>query len=678
VILSHLRPPARRRFQKPAHADAIPALLRVRLDRVGGTNLADRFRREEILDAYRPKLAIALTQDYLSNAGDAKRLYHVPEPLSAAGTRVTDSWWEAFKNLKATHATLQTARVDRAYDEQEISDHAENYARLAGAMARLEDRIAFAVTTGINVEVLGAYEDAGIMGRLADPKWWRRQLRVHWRRRAENTFRDMGIVRKRREPYASDDAVQAHTAMRKRGRRFLENHVCTNEAGEQLPLVDLADSSLANPAIRRAEFMTRVSGFERIAKDAGHVAQFWTLTTPSAFHAWRADGEKNPNYERQRVRDGQAWLCKMWGRVRAKLKRLSILVYGFRIAEPHHDATPHWHLLIFCRPRDAETIERVVRGHWLKEFPNEEGAQKYRAKCIAIDDTKGSAAGYVAKYVSKNIDAAGAIGEGEDEETGRAVVDSVRRVHAWASVHGIRQFQQIGGPPVGLWRELRRLTEVSRDDGIELARARADAGDWAGFIRALSFDGIRAGRKVPLKLVKESTGELSDYGEEKAPAVVGVRLSSRVEVTRSHVWRIQKCGTIAPDVSELLNLKKCGTYAFHEIIAKPALNPDAWPSLRKRIEFPPGVMNPPRRAARRREAGNPIAQAAAETAGRQLTRPRGTYPATKSGAAGPAAPGFFPTLDLFSDLGPVAIIVRSAGSPVASGAASPTGPPEPE
>lgn len=98
---------------------------------------------------------------------------------------------------------------------------------------------------------------------------------------------------------------------------------------------------------------------------------------------------------------------------------------------------------------------------------------------------------------------------------------------------------------MGLWRELRRLTEASADADIERARARADVGDWAGFIRAVSFEGIRAGRRVDLHIEREETGELSKYAEVRPAPIVGVRCCSSVEITRPHHWRIQRCGTVA-------------------------------------------------------------------------------------------------------------------------------------
>jgi hypothetical protein len=538
--------------QEVSGVDYFPAKLRADLWRTGYT-WADKFRREEIFHAYRPKIATALAADHMATAGARNTLYHVPHEFAAAGTRVASTWQDAQSQTLAQHRQLQTAHLSRAFDETEIRDYADNYAGLCSKMKGRDRREDFVLSLGIAPPEGRKLTDAGACARMDDPQWWRRKLRVTWTRRAENVMRAIGIVRKGREPYASDDAVHHRHGQKIRGRRFLEGHAAVNEAGEQLNLLDVVEGSVSNPALRRAEFMTRVRGFEEIAQDAGHVAHFWTLTAPSVYHSQLAAGGKNLKYKGANVREAQAWLCKQWARTRAKLKRLSILYYGFRIAEPHHDGTPHWHLLMFCRERDAETIARVIRGYWLKEHAEELGApdprtghrprESARAKLITIDKNAGTAAGYVAKYVSKNIDGHGGIGEAEDWETGAAVNDGLRRVDAWASLHGVRQFQQIGGPPVGLWRELRRVTEVSDNPMLEKCRAAADAGDWRAFIYACNWQGIKAGRRdLNVKLVRQQTGERSKYAEEREPPVIGVRSGAYVEVTRRNTWRIEKCG----------------------------------------------------------------------------------------------------------------------------------------
>ncbi|WP_408396628.1 replication endonuclease [Paraburkholderia sediminicola] len=87
--------------------------------------------------------------------------------------------------------------------------------------------------------------------------------------------------------------------------------------------------------------------------------------------------------------------------------------FGMRVAEPHHDATPHWHGLIFSK--DVDRVCAVMRAHGLRDSGNEAGAQERRVKFERIDSAKGSAVGYIAKYIAKNIDGH-AVGDHKTQE----------------------------------------------------------------------------------------------------------------------------------------------------------------------------------------------------------------------------------------------------------------------
>jgi hypothetical protein len=193
-------------------------------------------------------------------------------------------------------------------------------------------------------------------------------------------------------------------------------------------------------------------------------------------------------------------------------------------------------MVIFGSALAIETFKTVVRSIWLSEYGDEPGAREHRVD-FRDDNGTGTATGYIAKYISKNIDGEGAIGAAIDHETGHPVRENVVRVDAWASVHRIRQFQQIGGPCVGLWRELRRLREGVADDGIERARIQASVlNSWSGMVREVG--GIEAGRCTTVRVWSELLGTLSRYGELQPSVPAGVvRGSVRVR-SRHHVWRI--------------------------------------------------------------------------------------------------------------------------------------------
>ena len=403
----------------------------------------------------------------------------------------------------------------------------------------------------------------GCMGRMKDPAWWRRNLRRELLRENEEIEHAAGHVRRRGQCYVSDHAMNRKAARAKINRATLEALEVVNEQGAALNLQEVADKSVSNPALRRAELMTRCRGFEETAKYSGHVGIFLTLTCPSRFHKFTG-GVLNKKWHDATPKDGQAYLCGVWKKVRAAWNRAGFFPYGFRVAEPHHDGCPHWHILLFVAPEQAGWFEpaRLVAGradhgagligiagkYALKDSPTEAGAVKHRFTCKRIDPSQGSATGYIAKYIAKNIDGMQADGEsvGLDFASGTTADKGAARVRTWAQIHSIRQFQQIGGPSVTVWRELRKVKLEQQNDLFEAPRAAADRGMWS------LFWVLQGGPEVARKNLSLKPAYLADklgkYGDE-VERVWGVEaLGGCALQTRLHTWTVQKAGRAAVDL----------------------------------------------------------------------------------------------------------------------------------
>lgn len=394
--------------------------------------------------------------------------------------------------------------------------------------------------------------DSAAIRRMLDPLWWRRGLRKAHAKAVEGAAIGLGYVNRKRDIYISRESLRRREQQNARNREALENTIATNEHGQEYTLAELAATGPANKAIRRAELMTRIGGFERIALDLGHEGLFFTVTCPSRMHKFstaRKGGGVflNPSYDGTTPIEAQRYLAKVWARIRAALARRGVSLYGFRIAEPNHDGTPHWHLLVFHAAHQLETIRAAVLKQALKDSPDERGAQAHRVDFKPIDRTRGSAAGYIAKYVAKNIDGykleTDLVGGVELVADG---MDTARRVEAWAATWGIRQFQQVGGPPVGVWRELRRI-EAMPADAPEYMRAAHNAVNkvaviegrenatvaWDHYVKAQG--GVFCGRRYRVRLSKVEREGLNRYGEAMPDAVIGVEAESREIYTPDHM-----------------------------------------------------------------------------------------------------------------------------------------------
>ncbi|OOR95525.1 replication protein [Canicola haemoglobinophilus] len=382
-----------------------------------------------------------------------------------------------------------------------------------------------------------------VFHKIACEKYWLKRMRKVQKQMVEHIAIGCGEVCKRRSNYISRSGFASYLSDLKKNYDFLKQMIIENidDPTEQAELFDMYLKSSANPAQRRIELMTRLRGLEEWAEDAEHHALFLTLTAPSKFHATHNDGTQNKKWQGASPKQTQAYLNKVWGQFRALLKKRKIAFYGMRVAEPHHDATPHWHLLVYIHKSHRDEVARLFREKALELEGDEQGAQEHRCKIEDCDKAKGTPTGYIAKYISKNINGFALDGERSDEDANMDLKDNAKKAQAWARLWGIRQFQFYGDKYVGVWRELRRLVYGQADDElVEEARICADLGDYAAFMKRLGGP-LALRKEVPLCLHYEDS-EVNQYQEshKKINGVTNKFSLGDFIKTRLKKWVIKK------------------------------------------------------------------------------------------------------------------------------------------
>jgi len=387
--------------------------------------------------------------------------------------------------------------------------------------------------------------ESGIL-RFLDGEYWQDKFDLIAKRTNEHVAIALGKVRKKYSPYVSKGALRDYKQQQDNSKAYLEMmDVVNTETGAKQPLAELVALGSANPEKRRIELMVRCRGLEDIATKEGKEAVFLTFTAPSKYH------KNSHKWNLSSPRDTSDYLCTMWAQLRAHLARLEVDYNGVRVSEPHCDATPHWHILLFVEPEKRDLLINVCRKYATAEDEEElwvswkkyqvavknkknkaSRAHWYSPRFVAeiIDHEKGSATGYIAKYISKNINGSKMVGM-VDDEAEIQIDESAQRVTAWASLWSIRQFQFFGAASVSVWRECRRAKDPFENKDMELVRQAADKGGWQEFTENMS--------KAKLVLVYEDSDETNDYNET-ITRVKGVRLRDLVEVVRLESFELQK------------------------------------------------------------------------------------------------------------------------------------------
>lgn len=457
------------------------------------------------------------------------------------------------REVKELAAKVASWMAQSFYDFTDIlkgkpKDEKEMCQRTADAYIRLSD---LAMLIGFTAPYWATFQadklttrqaECGLL-RMMAPAWWYVKIKRARDVQREHMAIAVGQVQKAASAYVSRSALNEWTEQKRRNAEFFKKFDLINEDGDRVSLADKVYGSVANPAIRRCELMVRMRGFEDIANEKGMAGEFYTITAPSRYHSVHSKGGFVSQWNGCNPQDTQRYLCGVWAKARAALSRAGIHVFGFRVVEPHHDGTPHWHMLLFMRPQDVDAVRDILCYHARitdSEELNTPHALKARFHVEPIDPEKGSATGYIAKYISKNIDGFALDGE-KDDETGESLRDMSKAVSAWASRWRIRQFQQIGGAPVTVWRELRRLRgQQLADPRMDAVLAAADlASDWASYTD-LQGGPLVARRDLIVRLAYEITEQGNEYGEDvqRVQGIYSPHVQDSQVVTRLVKWAI--------------------------------------------------------------------------------------------------------------------------------------------
>lgn len=397
----------------------------------------------------------------------------------------------------------------------------------------------------------GSFGDEAAVTAMTDWEWWLPRIKRAAARRFECVARELGFVNVTAGLYCSNETYDRHATQRKRNRKMLEATILANENGDEFSLAELSDVSNANPTHRRSGLMVQIRGMADYAKEYGHAPLFAVVTCPSRMHVFKIDqatGKAIPNsrFDGTTPRAAQDYLQGLWQRIRAMFDREGICFYGMRTTEANHDGTPHWNLLLFVPPGQLERAKEIIHSYALADSPNEPGAQKRRVRFEDIDPRRGDAVSYIAKYIAKGTDAAGLNNGlfGDDAAT------SAQRLRAWASTHGIRQFQFFGSPPVGLWREMRRIPEsclAGAPAGFAEAwqaaqKQGSDRADFCRFWKAIGGK-VKRVKDYLLKLNKREADGLDRYGNALPAATAGLEWKPSGDVFESvrHAWEVVSC-----------------------------------------------------------------------------------------------------------------------------------------
>jgi len=174
-------------------------------------------------------------------------------------------------------------------------------------------------------------------------------------------------------------------------------------------------------------------------------------------------------------------------------------------------------------------------------------AMEARVKIGKVDRSKGDAVSYIAKYISKNIDAHKLEGHKDHDSQLVDLTETVTNVTAWSRAFCFRQFQFQKTPSVTVWRELRRIEKEQEFCLFEKIRLAADCGCFASYFNWMGGHRLKQ-RNRPIKLFYERS---ENHYQELVKKTAGLKGVGITVLTREKQWTLVRKETQPKDLGAL-------------------------------------------------------------------------------------------------------------------------------
>lgn len=338
------------------------------------------------------------------------------------------------------------------------------------------------------------------LNKLKCAKWWFRKLNKTINKQRELLKIAIGIVSFYGQPYASNELVNSYQRKIDAEKKYLSSvYFKCKKTGNNICLADLKSSDQR----RFSEFIVASKAIEKIAKSKGLIAALITLTLPPEYHANPKQGDSLA-WKGYTPEEGYVELTSITNRFNKMIHKACLYngnsYYSIRTVESHHDATQHFHILVFYKQEFKSIIKNAISYQFGDDyFNNKSNAYNW----IDIDKNKSSPVHYLCKHFTY---------------TDNSKKENIR-VSANKYIWDIKNFEFTGlsrGAKT-LWKKLRKnKTDIDLNAIEKELQKLAINNDFYGFIEILEQPGI-------LITISYKT-TLSKYGQDVI-TVSGVKVT---------------------------------------------------------------------------------------------------------------------------------------------------------